>query len=301
MLIKYGTMKSTLVLDAVPGVTRYVQLANFVRQKIVSREWPVGMVLPTVQDLSGELGIARVTVRQAYSILVREKLIISERGRGSRVTGLPRPPAEGLRAAVNSWLDVPDGFRIRILKKEEVSELPGELRLAGKAAPRYVHLQKLHLHHDQIICVADFYVASDIFGRLPRGSEKNNKVTSLMAQYAKEQMELSHQVITVSQADADLARMLQCNFAAPVAKVTRDITNSAGLIVYASKTDYRADHFIFDMTLPVEVIYGRHKLASITAPEPRTKVPSMKKSRNGRARKSAPAAAVRNWVEGAKK
>lgn len=251
------TANAPLVLDEVPGVTRYVQVANFVRHKIASSEWPVGTVLPTVKAFSEELGIARVTVRQAYAILVRENLITSERGRGSLVKGMPQPAINGLRAAVNNWLDVPEGFQIRILKKKDGVELPSEMRLAGTPAPQYVRLIKVHLYKKQIVLVADFYVASDIFARFPKGSEKKHKITSLLSKYSVDQMESLHQVITISQADSELARMLHCNFAAPIAKVKRCVTTTTGTIIYASVTDYKGDHFVFDMTLPAHVMYGK--------------------------------------------
>lgn len=261
------SISQSVALDHSPGITRYVQLANFVRHKIVSNEWPAGKVLPTIQTFSNELGIAKITVRQAYAILVRESLITSERGRGSHVTGLPRPADNVARAAVNSWLDAPDGFKIRILKKVEGAVLPSELRLAGNPTAEYVYLKKLHLHNKQIVCVADFYVASEVFARLPKGSEKNNKLAWLLSKHAMDKMKSLHQVITVSQADSVVARILRCNFAAPIAKVKRCITSRSGSIVCASLTNYRATHFIFDMTLPAQIVYGSQFKAAIDSRE----------------------------------
>lgn len=255
--VKKAAARTRIRLDDSPGVVRYVQLAGFIRHKIASNEWPVGKMLPTIQEFSEELGIAKVTVRQAYAILVRENLITSERGRGSHVKGVPAAPADEVRAAINNWLEVPDGFKIRILKKEDSLELPSELQLAGKPAPKYVRLKKLHLHNKQIICVAEFFVASEIFARFPKGSEKENKIAWLLPKYSLDNMKSLHQVITVSQADNELAKLLHYTFAAPIAKVKRCITNNMGTIVYASTTWYRGDHFIFDMTMPVHIMYGR--------------------------------------------
>lgn len=227
------------------------------RHKIVSNEWPVGTVLPTVQAFSEQLGIARVTVRQAYAILVREKLITSERGRGSHVRGMPQPASTGMSAAINNWLDLPKGFRIRVLEKEDGVKLPAELVLAGTPAEKYMHLKKIHLHNKQIILAADFYVASEIFARFPNGSESEEKITALLPRYSVEKMKSLRQVTTVSQADSELSKLLRCNFSAPVAKVKRCVTTKAGTIIYASVTNYRGDQFVFDMTLPVHVMYGK--------------------------------------------
>lgn len=244
-----------LRLQATPGIARYVQLASVIRQKIAANEWLVGTALPTVDAFARELGIARVTVRQAYGLLVQEGLITSERGRGTRVTASPVSAGNEVRAAINDWLDVPDGFRIRMLEKEAGVALPRTLLLTGQAAPEYMRLKKLHLHGTQIICLAEFWVASDVYARFPRGSEDRNKIAWLLPKYSKSSMKNLHQVITVGQADHGLAQVLKYPFAAPVATVKRCITDNAGTVIYASVTWYRGDHFIFDMTVPVELMY----------------------------------------------
>lgn len=251
---------SELRLQATPGIARYVQLASVIRQKIVANEWPVGTGLPTVEAFARELGIAKVTVRQAYGLLVHEGLIASERGRGTRVTASPVSAGQDIRAAINDWLDVPDGFRIRMLEKEPGVALPHSLLLTGQAAPDYMRLKKLHLHGTQIICLAEFWVASEVYARFPKGSEDRNKIAWLLPKYSKSSMKNLHQVITVGQAEHGLAQILKYSFAAPVATVKRCITDSDGTVIYASVTWYRGDHFIFDMTVPVDLMYGKRNL-----------------------------------------
>lgn len=255
MLTRTQPQPSAFVLNEGPGVSRYVQLANHLRQKISRGEWVAGFQLPTVEALAAELGVARITVRQAYALLVGENLITSERGRGTRVRENPGPRASDVRAAINSWLDVPEGFEIRILKKQSGVALPEELRLAGTPAARYVRLQKSHTHSKKIFFVSDMYVASDVFARLPARSEEKFKLTGLLCRYAPELMKNLRQVFTVTQADGELAKMLGCAFGAPVAQVRRTVTSDTGDIVYAATTKYQGEHFVFDMTLPVNVVY----------------------------------------------
>ena len=243
------------VLNERPGVSRYVQLADYVRHKITRGDWAPGSRLPTVQALAQELGVARITVRQAYAMLVAESLIVSERGRGTRVRENVGPHAADVRAAINSWLDVPDGFEIRILRKRIGVKLPEDLQLAGAPSGRYVHLRKSHAHSKKIFFVSDMYVAAEVFARLPPRSEEHSKVTGLLCRYAPELMKNLRQVFTVGQADAALAKMLGCTFGAAVAQVRRTVTSDAGDIVYAATTRYQGEHFNLDMTLPVSVVY----------------------------------------------
>lgn len=270
MLDKTRLHKLDFVLNEGPGVSLYVQLANHLRQKIKCGDWPAGFRLPTVQALALELQVARITVRQAYAILVADGLISSERGRGTLVRETPGPGAAAVRAAINSWLDVPEGFQIRILARGAGATLPEELQIAGTRRARYMHVRKSHLHSGKVLFVSDMYVDAEIFKRLPARSEEKFKLSGLLCRHAPESMKTLHQVFTVTQADGELAQLLGCSFGAPVAQVLRCVTSDDGSIVYAAKTRYLGEQFRLDMTLPVDVVY-RPEGVPAAHPKPRAR------------------------------
>ena len=68
----------------------YVQLADLFRQRIVKGMWREGEMLPSLEKLVAEFGVARVTVRQAIERLTRDGLVSPQRGRGTFVTGAPQ-------------------------------------------------------------------------------------------------------------------------------------------------------------------------------------------------------------------
>src|SRR5262249_62342271 len=67
------------------GVPPYLQLAAAVRQRIHCGNLPPGSKIPSLGDLKGEFGVARVTVRQAMDRLEREGLISRHKGKGTFV------------------------------------------------------------------------------------------------------------------------------------------------------------------------------------------------------------------------
>lgn len=73
------------MIDRWLRVSFYEQLANGIRAKIDSGEWPPGRKLPSELTLMQEHGIARGTVRHAFDILRAEGLIVTFPGRGSFV------------------------------------------------------------------------------------------------------------------------------------------------------------------------------------------------------------------------
>src|SRR5271165_4706358 len=69
-----------------PGVALYLQTAAVLRGRIEDGTWKVGDRISTIEELERELGIARVTVRQAIEILYAEGLLRSHQGKGTFVT-----------------------------------------------------------------------------------------------------------------------------------------------------------------------------------------------------------------------
>ena len=60
------TADDTLFGDS--PVPRYAQLSALFRRRIGRGEWPPGAQLPTLERLTAEFGVARVTVRQAIRL-----------------------------------------------------------------------------------------------------------------------------------------------------------------------------------------------------------------------------------------
>lgn len=67
------------------GQRRYALVAQGLRGRILSGEWPAGMALPAEQELGRQYEIALGTMRQALQMLVQEGLIERIHGRGTFV------------------------------------------------------------------------------------------------------------------------------------------------------------------------------------------------------------------------
>ncbi|MDG4834028.1 winged helix-turn-helix domain-containing protein [Solwaraspora sp. WMMD1047] len=63
----------------------YRQMANLIRERIYSGEYPADAPLPSEATLSQEHGVGRDAVRQALALLRAEGLVTTERGERSRV------------------------------------------------------------------------------------------------------------------------------------------------------------------------------------------------------------------------
>ncbi len=63
----------------------YQQLLNEIRARIASGEWVTGTRLPTETELAAELGVSRVTIRQALGAAVDAGLVVRIAGKGTYV------------------------------------------------------------------------------------------------------------------------------------------------------------------------------------------------------------------------
>jgi GntR family transcriptional regulator len=239
--------------DDKSGAPRYMQLASVLKHEIASGKWPVGHRLPTVQQISDDYGLAKITVRQAFANLVQDGLIVSGRGRGTFVRDLGPRLDQGLRSAINDAIAGSGILSIRVLEKTRQRSLPPALRGDGLAHDEYTLVRKLHLHEGEPFCLVEFYVADEVFRKFPRGGEHDYKIAYLIRQVSALKLGTFHQTMTVEPADHALARLLEYSFSAPVAKIRRITCDVTGRIVTAGFSWYRGDRFILDMQLPADM------------------------------------------------
>ena len=69
----------------------YQQLLEQIRGEIVSGRRQPGEQLPSIRDSSSRYGVSTGTVRHVYSLLERDGLIKSQKGRGTFVAGITQP------------------------------------------------------------------------------------------------------------------------------------------------------------------------------------------------------------------
>lgn len=83
----------------------YQQLLKEVRSRIQKGEWTAGSRLPNELDLVRDLGVSRMTVRQALSAAVDAGLLVRMRGKGTFVAaGVEAAPARGFVGHVVPFL-----------------------------------------------------------------------------------------------------------------------------------------------------------------------------------------------------
>jgi DNA-binding transcriptional regulator YhcF (GntR family) len=79
-------MKQKIVINKNSQIPVYKQVINSVQDLVNTGKYGEGTLLPSMNELSNELGISKETVQKAYSILRKKRIIESVHGKGFYVT-----------------------------------------------------------------------------------------------------------------------------------------------------------------------------------------------------------------------
>ncbi|MGR1083391.1 GntR family transcriptional regulator [Olegusella massiliensis] len=72
--------------DRSDGKLLYVQVSDYIRERIYSKEWGVNKPIPSEHELMNMLQLSRGTVQKGIRQLVDEGLLVQQQGRGTFVT-----------------------------------------------------------------------------------------------------------------------------------------------------------------------------------------------------------------------
>jgi GntR family transcriptional regulator len=230
------------------GTTLYSQLASVLRGRIGRGEWPVGHEIPTLDELSEQYGVARVSARQAVQMLVNEGLLSARRGRRTVVISggqYERTLSTGV-AAPHEQLP---NFAAKILDKVEDVPLPAFATGLGKAEKSYVRIHKIDCDGPDPYAVSFIYIAKSVYRSFPRHGEERVKLSRLVRGALAAPLLSARERIMVAAASHEEATALKCPISAPVAVVQRVYCDAEGRIVYAGWSVYRGDRFLVDREL----------------------------------------------------
>ena len=255
-------------LQAERGVAQYHRLASLLRHRIARGEYPLGSALPPITQLADDLGVAIVTVRQAYEVLANEGLLRSQRGVGTHVAALPAAAAsDNIDVAINDLFAAPPELAFKILEVRRGARVPPELlgpeaRVDGD----YVCIRKMHTYSDEPFCYVEVYVPASVFDALPRDVARKRKLLAAVLDHLGARCKRVRQRTTVMPADFPVYEMLKIPFASPVAKISRRLLDGKGVLLYAGLTWYRGDRFVSELDYPVSVL---KTVPGISEPQPR--------------------------------
>ncbi len=228
--------------------TLYAQVASVLRQRIRSGLWAAGDQLPTLKALEREFGVARVTLRQALSLLEADGLIWRQRGRGTFVSETAAPDWFTLETSRDRLIHSLKGNWSQIIdldRRESVPHLePGD----GTAARSYRHMQRLHGRGERAYAVVDMHLDSSVYWRAPSRFDTEMIIPVLDGLRGVE-IAAIRQTLTIGTADREVARHLAVPIGSPIGILRRVVRDETDRVIYVGTVNYRGDMVKLDITL----------------------------------------------------
>jgi len=240
-------------MDQVNERPLYLQVRDNLARMITSGEWEPGMKLPSERDLSRQLGISRMTIRQATSVLEEEGLLYRVQGKGTFVA---KPKVE---------VDARDliSFTSSMLRKGivpsaqvlELARIPASRKIAsalGIDVGQWVyHVRRLRLGNNVPMVIENSYFPCE---RCPGLENFDLSATSIYHLLQEEFGICPHTVYQSLEpvlATEEEARILAVEAGFPLMLITRRAYTAEGVPVEFAKDLYRGDcsRFVSKMEL----------------------------------------------------
>jgi GntR family transcriptional regulator len=239
-----------LTIPASPlPVPRYHQIYLVLRERLAAGEFAADAPLPGEVALARTFGVSRMTLRAALELLVQEKLIVRQRGRGTfaRARQAASAPTPMLGLLENLVIN---GLRT-VVKVIELSEAPasGEvaeaLRIAtGDPVQRAVRLRS---YRGSPVSHLTTFVPSSV-ARFSR-KELAAKPMLRLLEEAGVSVAGADQTVSARLSDPAIAPLLNLTLGSPLLSVRRVVYDESGRPVQLLHGLYRPDRYHYRMHL----------------------------------------------------
>lgn len=229
--------------------TLYTQVANVLRQRIRSGVWAAGDQLPTLEALEREFHVARVTLRQAFSLLESEGLIWRQRGRGTFVSDTAAPEWFQLSTSRHDIIHSLEGTWSRLIDVDPHESAP--LLEAGDGEPvaSYRHMRRLHGRGERAYAVVDMHLDANVYARAPERFD-HEMIIPVLEELSDVDVANLRQTLTFGAADKDVAAGLGVPIGSPIGILKRVVLDGEGRAIYVGAVNYRGDRVRLEIGMP---------------------------------------------------
>src|ERR1700730_14848481 len=105
------------------GQAIYLQIADYVCEKVLLKEWSPEDKIPSVRELSMQLEVNPNTMMRAYEFLKQQEIIYDKRGLGYFISAQAFKAAMGYRKTEFTEKEMPAVFRIMYILGMETDDL----------------------------------------------------------------------------------------------------------------------------------------------------------------------------------
>ena len=236
---------STLSRMRRPSVPLHVEVADLIRNRILSGELKTGARIPALSQLSEELKLAKMTIRQAMDSLEAEGLIVRQPGRGTfvRDVSVRRPQFLRMEADFDQLFRMVEGLAVGVRKP------PAHIGQDAEVGPDQVSLTRVHVLKKQPFCLAELRVRRDIYDLAPERFE--HEIVIQVLRDIGVHVESARQRVRIAYADVEAAETLGVHINSALMHVKREFFDLEGTPIYSALLTYPGDVLGFEIEFKV--------------------------------------------------
>lgn len=231
-------------------IPRYHQIYLVLRERLTAGEFEADSALPGELELARNYGVSRVTLRSALDLLVEERLIVRQRGRGTfaRAAAQPaasRPPLLGL---LENLVAMGLKTKVKVLELADLAASP-EIAKALAIAPgdRVQKAVRVRSYRGAPVSHLTTFVPAAI-ARFSRKKLATKPMLQLLEE-AGITVVGADQTVSAQLADPMIAPLLDVGIGSPLLAVTRVVRDQAKRPVQLLRGLYRPDRYQYRMKL----------------------------------------------------
>jgi GntR family transcriptional regulator len=231
----------------------YYQVQHTIAQRINRGEYPPGSQLPSESELSRELGVSRVTLREALRVLAEENLLVKAQGRGTFVAEharSSRPP----RTFTGYLEDLWDQLDRVSVKDIDISRIPltDEFRAIltlPEDEKEAIRIKRTRYVDNEPYAFTINVLPLNLGQHFSETKLKKTPLVRVLEEDLKIQITGAFETISATTADTEVANALGIAFLSPVMHVRRVLFTIEGNPLQVVDSYYRADKFHYSVHL----------------------------------------------------
>lgn len=233
-----------MVIDKNSPIPVYYQLKEDIKNKISKNVWKVGQCIDSERELSENYGVSRMTVRQALGELVREGILIREKGKGTFVCE-PKVKQKNIMSFSEIAKKNAMSITTKVLDFKRIN-MPEDLQEILPFDEVY-EINRLRIINDEVIAQEVVYIPCDYCGYIDEKLLEGSFYELLNEYgYTIDYSEASIQSVLMDEINKDI---FNTKSELPLLKVYSKNLTSDGKLLFIEKSIYRSDKFILEVNI----------------------------------------------------
>jgi GntR family transcriptional regulator len=228
-------------------VPLYYQAQHNISQRISRGEYAPGTQLPSETELSRELGVSRVTVREALRVLAQDGLLVKVQGKGTFVSDNPavHQPARNFTGYLEDLYDQLERVSVKKIDIGRIAVTDDMRSTLGltEDAKEVVRIKRTRYVDEEPYAFTINLLPLEIGSYLTAERLKKIPLVRVLEEDLKIQIVHAHETITAAAADSEVSQSLDIPFLSPVVYVKRVLFTIEDSPLQIVDSYYRADKF----------------------------------------------------------